>query len=56
LKPDLSGNLTEVSAMEPFFSVPILKKDLQLPIPANLKDPGMYSIVLDVADKANNRW
>jgi hypothetical protein len=22
LKPDLSGNLTEVSAMEPFFSVP----------------------------------
>jgi hypothetical protein len=54
LKPDLSGKLTEVSAMEPFFSVPIFKKDLQLPILANLTDPGMYSIVLDVADKANN--
>ncbi|CAG2241822.1 Mast/stem cell growth factor receptor kita,Tyrosine-protein kinase transforming protein kit,Mast/stem cell growth factor receptor Kit,Vascular endothelial growth factor receptor 2,Tyrosine-protein kinase receptor Tie-1,Vascular endothelial growth factor receptor kdr-like,Vascular endothelial growth factor receptor 3,Platelet-derived growth factor receptor alpha,Vascular endothelial growth factor receptor 1 [Mytilus edulis] len=53
LSADAGGNLTEVSPMEPLYSKPMFKEKYK-PFIYKPPSPGMYSIILDVADKANN--
>ncbi|CAG2212268.1 unnamed protein product [Mytilus edulis] len=53
LRADARGNLTEVSPMEPFYSKAMFKEKYK-PFIYTPPSPGMYSIILDVADKANN--
>ncbi|VDI79548.1 Hypothetical predicted protein, partial [Mytilus galloprovincialis] len=54
LKADALGSLKEVSPMRPLYSDAILKTNFSPPIFYTPPEPGMYSIILDVADKANN--
>lgn len=54
LKADALGSLKEVSPMRPLYSQAILKTNFSPPIFYTPPEPGMYSIILDVADKANN--
>ncbi|XP_052105481.1 uncharacterized protein LOC127738317 [Mytilus californianus] len=53
LRADALGNLIEASPMEPFYSKTMFKEEYK-PIIYTPPEPGMYSIILDVADKANN--
>ncbi|CAG2241825.1 unnamed protein product [Mytilus edulis] len=53
LRADARGNLTEVSPMEPFHSKAMVKEEYK-PFTYTPPGPGIYSIILDVADKANN--
>ncbi|XP_076090170.1 uncharacterized protein LOC143062305 [Mytilus galloprovincialis] len=53
LRADARGNLTKVSPMEPFHSKAMVKEEYK-PFTYTPPGPGIYSIILDVADKANN--
>ncbi|XP_071137082.1 uncharacterized protein [Mytilus edulis] len=53
MRADALGNLTEVSPMEPLYSKAMFKEKYK-PFIYTPPSPGMYSIILDVADKANN--